>query len=124
MVYTLYLSIKLEQWQIHCYKVTYSYSYVGTYMCPIGSTPKNQNIFFLKMASLAATNWPEPIVLVPCLSWSTASIVFTRGVMSGAINWDLLETQYFDNEIYSKEIQRMVRVVDDFLGGTNGLVRC
>ncbi|XP_033150608.1 protein ABHD18 isoform X5 [Drosophila busckii] len=29
------------------------------------------------MASLAATNWPKPIVLVPCLSWSTASAVFT-----------------------------------------------
>lgn len=29
------------------------------------------------MASLAATNWPKPLVLVPCLSWSTASAVFT-----------------------------------------------
>lgn len=44
--------------------------------------------------------------------------------MSGAINWDLLETQYFDNEIYSKEIQRMVKVVDDFLVGSNELVSC
>merc|ERR1719347_2287946 len=24
------------------------------------------------MASLAATNWPHPIPLIPCLSWSTA----------------------------------------------------
>ncbi|RLU27308.1 hypothetical protein DMN91_001109 [Ooceraea biroi] len=31
------------------------------------------------MASLAATNWPKPISLVPCLSWSTASPVFTEG---------------------------------------------
>ena len=30
------------------------------------------------MASLAATNWYKPIVLVPCLSWSTASGVFTE----------------------------------------------
>lgn len=30
------------------------------------------------MASLAATNWPKPLVLVPCLSWSTASAVFTK----------------------------------------------
>lgn len=30
------------------------------------------------MASLAATNWPQPAILVPCLSWSTASGVFTK----------------------------------------------
>jgi hypothetical protein len=47
------------------------------------------------MASLAASNYPKPLVLVPCLSWSTASSVFTEGVMSYAINWDLLETQYY-----------------------------
>ena len=29
-------------------------------------------------ASLAATNWPKPLVLVPCLSWSTAAPVFTQ----------------------------------------------
>nr|XP_048703275.1 protein ABHD18 isoform X5 [Caretta caretta] len=29
------------------------------------------------MASLAVTNWPKPLPLVPCLSWSTASGVFT-----------------------------------------------
>ncbi|XP_043983591.1 protein ABHD18 isoform X2 [Gambusia affinis] len=29
------------------------------------------------MASLAVTNWPKPIPLIPCLSWSTASSVFT-----------------------------------------------
>jgi hypothetical protein len=32
----------------------------------------------LQMASLAATNWPKPIVLVPCLSWSSATPVFTQ----------------------------------------------
>lgn len=30
------------------------------------------------MASLAACSWPKPLVLVPCLSWSTASSVFTE----------------------------------------------
>lgn len=30
------------------------------------------------MASLAATVWPKPVSLVPCLSWTTASTVFTR----------------------------------------------
>ncbi|XP_046453039.1 protein ABHD18-like [Daphnia pulex] len=59
------------------------------------------------MASLAASSWPKPVVLVPCLSWSTASAVFTRGVMSGAIDWSLLESQYFSNQIYN-EILDMV----------------
>lgn len=31
----------------------------------------------VQMASLAVTNWPKPIPLIPCLSWSTASSVFT-----------------------------------------------
>ena len=30
------------------------------------------------MASLACTAWPEPLAIVPCLSWSTASSVFTQ----------------------------------------------
>ena len=34
------------------------------------------------MASLSATNWPKPIGLVPCLSWSTASGVFTKVELS------------------------------------------
>ena len=32
----------------------------------------------LQMASLAATNWHKPLSLIPCLSWSTASAVFTQ----------------------------------------------
>lgn len=72
------------------------------------------------MASLAATNWPKPIVLVPCLSWSTASPVFTEGVMSASINWALLENQYFSNEIYQNDLAKMVKVIDQddaFLAG-------
>lgn len=65
------------------------------------------------MASLAATNWPKPIVLVPCLSWSTASGVFTQGVMSGAIPWDVLEYQYFSDDVYREEIRKMVTIIDD-----------
>ncbi|XP_071452796.1 protein ABHD18 [Hetaerina americana] len=60
------------------------------------------------MASLAATNWPKPLVLVPCLSWSTASGVFTQGVLSGAINWDMLMDQYFSNGKYREEIKKML----------------
>ncbi|XP_026274817.1 protein ABHD18 isoform X2 [Frankliniella occidentalis] len=65
------------------------------------------------MASLAATNWPKPIVLVPCLSWSTASGVFTEGVMSGAIPWDVLNYQYFSDDIYREEIRKMVTIIED-----------
>ena len=57
------------------------------------------------MASLAATSWPKPLVLVPCLSWSTASSVFTQGVLSRAIDWPLLESQYCDNQIYNEILQ-------------------
>lgn len=70
------------------------------------------------MASLAATNWPKPLVLVPCLSWSTASAVFTEGVMSQSINWDNLETQFHSDGNYSERLAKMVNVVDDsFLAG-------
>lgn len=65
------------------------------------------------MASLAATNYPKPLVLVPCLSWSTASSVFTEGVMSHSINWDALETQYFADGQYREKLSKMVTVVDE-----------
>ncbi|XP_058449175.1 protein ABHD18 [Malaya genurostris] len=70
------------------------------------------------MASLAATNWPKPLVLVPCLSWSTASAVFTEGVMSHSISWDVLETQYFTDGKFRERLSKMVTVVDDaFVAG-------
>uniref|UniRef100_A0A8C5MB39 Abhydrolase domain containing 18 n=1 Tax=Leptobrachium leishanense TaxID=445787 RepID=A0A8C5MB39_9ANUR len=56
------------------------------------------------MASLAVTNWPKPIPLVPCLSWSTASGVFTTGVLSKAVNWRELEKQYGMDTVYEEEI--------------------
>ncbi|XP_041972400.1 protein ABHD18 isoform X2 [Aricia agestis] len=70
------------------------------------------------MASLAATNWPKPLVLVPCLSWSTASAVFLQGVMSHSINWDLLEDQYLSDGVYREKLSKMVTVIDEaFLAG-------
>ncbi|KAJ8262494.1 hypothetical protein GJAV_G00167090 [Gymnothorax javanicus] len=60
------------------------------------------------MASLAVTNWPKPIPLVPCLSWSTASSVFTSGVLSRAVNWRELEKQYANYTVYEEEISRML----------------
>uniref|UniRef100_A0A3Q2SVZ6 Abhydrolase domain containing 18 n=1 Tax=Fundulus heteroclitus TaxID=8078 RepID=A0A3Q2SVZ6_FUNHE len=60
------------------------------------------------MASLAVTNWPKPIPLIPCLSWSTASSVFTTGVLSRAVNWAELEKQYTINSVYEKEIIKLL----------------
>lgn len=65
------------------------------------------------MASLAATNYTKPLVVVPCLSWTTASSAFTEGVMSEAIDWDLLQRQYFSNPGYHKHLSRMCKIVDD-----------
>ncbi|XP_070693302.1 protein ABHD18-like [Pempheris klunzingeri] len=60
------------------------------------------------MASLAVTNWPKPIPLIPCLSWSTASSVFTTGVLSKAVNWTELEKQYAINSVYEEEIIKLL----------------
>lgn len=60
------------------------------------------------MASLAVTNWPKPIPLIPCLSWSTASSVFTTGVLSKAVNWTELEKQYAINSVYEEEIMNLL----------------
>ncbi|KAF5906439.1 protein ABHD18 isoform X1, partial [Clarias magur] len=60
------------------------------------------------MASLAVTNWPKPIPLIPCLSWTTASSVFTTGVLSRAVNWRELEKQYATHTAYEDEIAHML----------------
>ncbi|OXA57246.1 hypothetical protein Fcan01_08257 [Folsomia candida] len=60
------------------------------------------------MASLAAVTYNKPVCLVPCLSWSTASGVFTQGVMSGAIDWKSLETQFFSNSFFKDELYKIV----------------
>jgi len=41
-------------------------------------------------SSLAATNWPKPVPIVPCLSWTTSSTVYTQGVLSSFVNWPKL----------------------------------
>lgn len=60
------------------------------------------------MASLAVSNWPKPMPLIPCLSWSTASGVFTTGVLSKSINWKELEKQYYTETVYEEEIIHML----------------
>lgn len=62
------------------------------------------------MASLAGCSWHKPISIVPCLSWTTASCVFTQGVLSGAIPWDLLTEQY--KSIGPETIEEMRRMLN------------
>ncbi|XP_072771284.1 protein ABHD18 [Nerophis lumbriciformis] len=68
---------------------------------PVGMTGISMGGY---MSSLAVTNWPKPIPLIPCLSWSTASSVFTTGVLSKAVKWTELEKQYAINSVYEEEI--------------------
>ncbi|XP_076823045.1 protein ABHD18-like [Clavelina lepadiformis] len=66
------------------------------------------------MASLAGTNWPEPIAIVPCMSWTSSSVVWTEGVLSKAIPWRTLEMQYARNPEYEKEILNMLHHIDSY----------
>ena len=61
------------------------------------------------MAALSATVIPEPVGVVPCLAWTSASLTFTEGVLSGAINWPLLESQLRANREYGNDILAMCR---------------
>ena len=45
------------------------------------------------MASLAASAWPKPVALVPCMAWTSGSVTFCQGVMAGAVPWPLLRHQ-------------------------------
>ncbi|KAG0432737.1 hypothetical protein HPB47_020563 [Ixodes persulcatus] len=59
------------------------------------------------MASLAGANWHKPLGIIPCLSWTTASVLL-QGVMSGAIPWELLQSQYFSDHVFREEIEQMI----------------
>ena len=60
------------------------------------------------MACLGASVYDKPIGLVPCLSWTSASLTLTKGVLTGAINWDLLQKQYTTYNAYKDEVVRMI----------------
>ncbi|KAG8183714.1 hypothetical protein JTE90_002781 [Oedothorax gibbosus] len=60
------------------------------------------------MASLAGCSWHKPIPIIPCLSWTTASHVFTQGVMSAGIPWPLLQNQYLSDHVFQDEIWKMI----------------
>lgn len=82
---------------------------------PLGVTGISMGGF---MASLAASVYPKPIALIPCLSWTTASTVFCRGVMSGSISWKVLENQYSMDTVYGEEIKQTLLSPEEFLGST------
>lgn len=46
------------------------------------------------MVSLAATIWPERLALIPCLSYTTGSIVWTKGVLANVVRWAELEDHF------------------------------
>lgn len=60
------------------------------------------------MASLAASAWPKPICLVPCLSWTSGSVTFCQGVMASAINWRQLHEQYQQNKDYKNKVLNLI----------------
>ncbi|XP_071124411.1 protein ABHD18-like [Mytilus edulis] len=82
---------------------------------PLGVTGISMGGF---MASLAASVYPKPISLIPCLSWTTASTVFTKGVMSQAIPWKVLENQYSVDTVYADEIKHTLISPEQVLGST------
>ena len=60
------------------------------------------------MATLAASAWPKPVALVPCLAWTSGSVTFCQGVMAGAIDWRLLANQLVDTGDLREEVWRLV----------------
>ena len=60
-------------------------------------------------ASLAGASWDKPVSIVPCLSWTTASCVFTQGVMSDSIPWDILTQHYSSfSDAQRDELKQMI----------------
>lgn len=61
-------------------------------------------------AALAGTSYNQPVSIIPCLSWTTASKSFTEGVISGAVCWDVLESQFSTyGEECMKELAQMIQ---------------
>ncbi|KAH3832402.1 hypothetical protein DPMN_105688, partial [Dreissena polymorpha] len=72
---------------------------------PLGATGVSMGGY---MASLGACSWHKPVSLIPCMAGSTASGVFTHGVLSTAIPWRILEKQYQDTEMFRQEIVDLI----------------
>ncbi|VDO06079.1 unnamed protein product [Rodentolepis nana] len=61
------------------------------------------------MATICATTVPFHISLVPCLSWTSASVVFLEGVLSRSVDWRTLTKQYTQDSVYSKIIRPKIQ---------------
>ncbi|KAH3832329.1 hypothetical protein DPMN_105614 [Dreissena polymorpha] len=72
---------------------------------PLGATGVSMGGY---MASLGACSWHKPVSLIPCMAGSTASGVFTHGVLSTAIPWRILEKQYQDTDMFRQEIVDLI----------------
>lgn len=72
------------------------------------------------MASLAASAWPKPICLVPCLATTSASVTFCQGVLAKAINWRQLYQQYERDVKYRSEVWRLVESPEFSKEGSGG----
>ncbi|KAM7537365.1 hypothetical protein Aperf_G00000077519 [Anoplocephala perfoliata] len=61
------------------------------------------------MATICATTVPFPVSLIPCLSWTSASVVFLEGVISYSVDWRTLTKQYTQDSVYSKTIRPKIQ---------------
>ncbi|KAL5960499.1 Protein ABHD18 [Taenia solium] len=61
------------------------------------------------MATICATTVPFPVSLIPCLSWTSASVVFVEGVISRSVDWRTLTKQYLEDSIYAKVIRPRIQ---------------
>ncbi|VDL61986.1 unnamed protein product [Hymenolepis diminuta] len=61
------------------------------------------------MATICATTVPFPVSLVPCLSWTSASVVFLEGVLSHSVDWRTLTKQYTQDSVYSKIVRPTIQ---------------
>uniref|UniRef100_A0A5K3F8P8 Protein ABHD18 n=1 Tax=Mesocestoides corti TaxID=53468 RepID=A0A5K3F8P8_MESCO len=61
------------------------------------------------MATICATTVPFPISLIPCLSSTSASVVFVKGVLSHSVDWKTLTKQYVQDSFYSKVLRPKIQ---------------
>ncbi|CDS41491.1 protein of unknown function DUF2048 [Echinococcus multilocularis] len=61
------------------------------------------------MATICATTVPFPVSLIPCLSWTSASVVFIEGVLSHSVDWQTLTKQYLQDSVYSKVVRPKIQ---------------
>ncbi|BHF63239.1 hypothetical protein SprV_0200623100 [Sparganum proliferum] len=61
------------------------------------------------MATICATTVAAPVSLIPCLSWTSASVVFIEGVLANSVDWATLTRQYLEDSAYSRVIRPRIQ---------------